>query len=84
MKQILQGTVVSNKAQKTVVVEVVRLKKHPRYGKYITLSHRYQAHTDEPVPLGSAVRIVASRPYSKEKRWKILEVVHGVSLDNLS
>lgn len=72
MKQTLQGVVISNKTQKTVVVEVVRLKKHPRYGKYITQSRRYQAHTEKPIALGSTVRIVSVRPISKAKRWSVL------------
>ena len=71
--QRLKGTVVSNKMTHTVVVEVLRLTKHPRYGKFMKLSKRYQAHTTEQVPVGSTVIIEAMRPISRHKRWRVIK-----------
>ena len=71
--QTLSGVVVSTKMKKTVVVEVLRLKKHPKYHKYIRISKRYKAHSEnESVRTGDQVTIVSTRPISKDKRWKIV------------
>ncbi len=66
----LIGQVVSNKMDKTVVVVVLRTRRHPLYGKVIRVSKHYKAHDEnnECRP-GDAVRIVESRPYSKDKHW---------------
>ncbi|MEK9175257.1 MAG: 30S ribosomal protein S17 [Patescibacteria group bacterium] len=74
MAQQLKGKVISNKMINTVVVEVLRLKKHPRYGKYIKISDNYKAHTNENIPIGSTVVIELTRPISKDKRWKVVFV----------
>lgn len=73
--QKFKGKVVSNKMQKTVVVEVARLKKHPIYKKYMKLSKRYKAHTAEPVEEGKTVIIESAKPISKDKRWKVIKIL---------
>lgn len=71
--QKLKGTVVSTKMQKTAVVEVTRLKKHPKYKKYFRVTKRYKAHNeDESLKAGDKVTIESARPISKEKRWVII------------
>ena len=74
MVQQLKGKAISNKMNKTVVVEVLRLKKHPRYGKYIKISDNYKAHTEDVITVGSSVLIELTRPISKDKRWKVVSV----------
>jgi small subunit ribosomal protein S17 len=71
-RKVLTGRVVSNKMQKTVVVEVKRTTRHRLYGKVITVSKRYKAHDEENTcQVGDLVRIVESRPISREKRWVV-------------
>lgn len=72
MAQTLQGTIVSNSMTKTVVVEANRFIKHPRYGKYIRMSKRYQAHTEEAIPIGSIAVIESTSPLSRHKRWRVV------------
>jgi small subunit ribosomal protein S17 len=75
-KRILQGEVVSDKMQKTIVVLVSSRKMHRLYKKYITVSKKYKAHDEnQEAHMGDTVRIIESRPISKEKRWKLLQVV---------
>ena len=72
----LVGRVVSNKMDKTVVVVVESAKRHRLYGKIIRSSKRYKAHDEENAgKVGDRVRIEESRPLSKEKRWKIVEIL---------
>jgi small subunit ribosomal protein S17 len=72
-KRILQGVVVSDKMDKTVVVEVERRVQHPIYKKFIRRSKRYHAHDESnAVKAGQTVRIIESRPLSKTKRWVVL------------
>lgn len=75
MIQTLKGKIVSNKMLRTVVVEVSRLKKHPVYGKYFTISKKYKAHTDEKIEEGKIVLIQSARPVSKDKKWKVTKVL---------
>lgn len=73
-KQKLKGTVVSTKMQKTIVVEVLRYKKHPRYKKYIRVSKRYKAHSENPeIREGDHVVIMSGRPLSRGKKWVVEE-----------
>jgi small subunit ribosomal protein S17 len=73
------GRVVSDKMDKTVVVAVESLKRHRLYGKVIKDVRRYKAHDEENAcRSGDLVRIEESRPYSKEKRWIVAEVVERV------
>jgi small subunit ribosomal protein S17 len=68
----LIGQVVSNKMDKTVVVVVRRTRQHPLYGKVIRVNKRYKAHDEENACRpGDEVRIVESRPYSKDKHWRV-------------
>jgi len=72
--QKMKGVVVSTKMAKTIVVEVTRLKKHPKYRKFMKVTKRYKAHNENPnVSVGDVVVIVSTRPISREKRWRILE-----------
>ncbi|MEL6289436.1 MAG: 30S ribosomal protein S17 [Pseudomonadota bacterium] len=72
-KRILQGVVVSDKNDKTVVVKVERRFTHPLYKKVVRRSKRYQAHDESnAIKVGEQVRIVECAPISKNKRWTIL------------
>ncbi|ACH93431.1 MULTISPECIES: 30S ribosomal protein S17 [Borrelia] len=75
-KKELIGKVVSDKMSKTVVVEIVQRKMHPIYHKYLKVSRRVKAHDErEESKLGDKVKIVESRPISKEKRWRLIEIL---------
>jgi small subunit ribosomal protein S17 len=72
----LEGVVVSNKMDKTCVVQVIRRYKHPKYKKYVNERQRYKAHDDKnETTIGDKVIIVESRPLSKDKRWRLQSVV---------
>jgi small subunit ribosomal protein S17 len=71
----LQGTVVSNKMQNTVVVLIERLWKHPVLEKRVKRSTRLFAHTNEPIAEGKTVIIAETKPLSKKKSWKVINVV---------
>ena len=76
-KRILQGTVVSDKGDKTVVVKVERRVKHPLYAKIIRLSKKYHAHDEtNEYREGEVVRIEETRPISKQKTWRVLDRVN--------
>lgn len=75
----LQGTVVSNRMQRTVVVRVDRLGQHPKYRKFYRVSKKYKAHVRDgqsPEP-GDVVRIQEVRPLSKDTRWEVVAIVAG-------
>lgn len=75
-KKIFTGVVVSDKTDKTVVVEVAKRRVHRLYKKYVTETKKMHAHDEENVAhTGDTVRIIESRPISKKKRWRLLEVV---------
>ena len=70
------GIVVSDKMQKTVVVAIERRVAHPQYGKMVTHTKRLKAHDEEnSAKTGDTVRIVETRPLSKDKRWRVVEIV---------
>ncbi|NLC11815.1 MAG: 30S ribosomal protein S17 [Firmicutes bacterium] len=70
------GTVVSDKMDKTVIVAVERMKKHPLYGKTIRVTKKYKVHDEENLARqGDRVKIMETRPLSKEKRWRLVEIV---------
>ena len=70
------GLVVSDKMQKTVVVEIERRVPHPVYGKMVTRTKRVKAHDEEnTAKTGDTVVIAETRPLSKDKRWRVVEVV---------
>lgn len=75
-QRVIQGTVVSDKMQKTIVVSVERKKKHRLYHKVVTVTERYKAHDEaDACKLGDVVRIQECRPMSKDKRWRVIEVL---------
>ncbi len=70
------GEVVSDKMDKTVVVEVVRLYSHPLYSKRVKTTKRYKAHDENnECKVGDKVRIEECRPFSRDKHWKVIEIV---------
>ena len=71
----LVGTVTSNKMTKTVVVEVRSNYRHPLYGKVVHRTERFKAHDEKGCQMGDTVRLVESRPLSKDKRWVVEEIV---------
>ena len=76
LRRTLEGQVVSNKLDKTVVVRVERLVKDPQYKKYVRRYSKFLAHDEENAcGLGDKVRIIEHRPISKRKRWKVQETV---------
>jgi small subunit ribosomal protein S17 len=70
------GIVVSDKMEKTVVVAIERRVPHPVYGKMMTRTRRLKAHDEEnSAKVGDTVRIVETRPLSKDKRWRLVEIM---------
>jgi small subunit ribosomal protein S17 len=70
------GTVVSDKMQKTVVVAIQRRVPHPTYGKMITRTKHFKAHDEQNASkAGDVVRIMETRPLSKDKRWRVVEIL---------
>ena len=70
------GVVVSNKMQKSIVVEIERREKHPIYGKFIKKTSRFMAHDEkEEGNIGDTVRIMETRPLSKRKHWRLVEII---------
>ena len=75
-RKTLVGTVVSNKMEKTIVVRIERRKLHPLYKKYITRSKKIKAHDEGNLcQIGDLVKVIESRPLSKEKHWRLLEIL---------
>jgi small subunit ribosomal protein S17 len=69
------GVVASDKMEKTVVVRVDRLIKHPKYRRYVRRTSKFMAHNDLEATTGDKVRIVETRPLSARKRWRVVEIV---------
>ena len=70
------GKVTSNKMQKTITVAVDRKVKHPIYGKFVNRTTKFKAHDEENTAgIGDTVRIMETRPLSKDKRWRLVEIV---------
>lgn len=75
-RKILVGRVTSDKMDKTIVVQVERLKRHARYGKVMRFHKKYKAHDEQnSAKVGDLVKIIESRPISKEKRWALVEIL---------
>ena len=73
------GIVVSNKMEKSVVVAVERKVKHPKYGKFVKKSSRFMAHDEKnECSEGDTIRIAETRPLSKNKCWRLVEIVEKV------
>jgi small subunit ribosomal protein S17 len=83
-RRVKVGRVVSDKMDKTVVVSVERLRRHPIYKRVVRLSSKFKAHDEENTArVGDTVRIEESRPTSREKRWRVVEVVSRGSHEEL-
>ena len=75
-RRVLTGRVLSNRMDKTVVVEVVRKRRHPLYGKVIAMRKKYKAHDEENAcQIGDRVEMIESRPLSREKRWVVTGIL---------
>ena len=76
MRKVRTGTVISDRMDKTVVVRVQTLKQHPRYKKVIRQSVRFKAHDEQnQCSVGDRVRIMETRPISRDKRFRVVEIV---------
>ena len=76
IQRVLQGTVASNKGDKSITVHVVRYEKHPVYGKYVKRTLKCHTHDENnECNIGDTVRINQSRPISKTKTWRLVEIV---------
>ena len=72
------GVVISDKMQKTIIVKVMRLAKHPRYNRILKKYTKFKAHDEaNKAKVGSLVRIEETRPISKHKRWRLVEIVRA-------
>lgn len=76
LRKVRIGTVSSDKMDKTVVVSIVEFVRHPLYGKAVKRTVKFKAHDEENVcKTGDKVKIMETRPLSKDKRWRVVEVV---------
>jgi len=72
----LQGVVTSDKMDKTVIVKVTTVKRHPMYGKVVRLDKKYKVHDEENAcQIGDRVEIIESKPISREKRWTVVSIM---------
>jgi small subunit ribosomal protein S17 len=69
------GIVSSDKMEKTVVVRVDRLIKHPKYRRYVRRTSKFMAHNERGATIGDKVRIIETRPMSARKRWRVVEII---------
>ena len=69
------GIVSSDKMEKTVVVRVDRLVRHPKYRRYVRRTSKFMAHDEKGATIGDKVRIVETRPLSARKRWRVVEII---------
>ena len=73
------GVVVSNKMEKSIVVAVQRKEKHPKYGKFVNKTKKFVAHDEEnKCDIGDTVLIMETRPLSKNKRWRLVNIIEQV------
>lgn len=80
MKKQFQGTVISDKMDKTIVVKVERIKKHPKYLKRYFVNKKYKVHDEkDEAKIGDRVVFEECRPISKEKRWKLIKILNPKS-----
>ncbi len=78
-RKILEGEVVSTKPEQTVIVKVTTSFSHPLYRKIMSKVKRFMAHSEKDLNVGDVVKIVQSKPYSKRKTWKVIDVVEKQS-----
>jgi len=75
-RKVRVGHVVSNKMEKTAVVAVTRLVRHPLYGRFVKKTTKFKVHDEtNQCQIGDTVRIVETRPLSKDKRWRLIEII---------
>ncbi|MFZ9982633.1 MAG: 30S ribosomal protein S17 [Cyclobacteriaceae bacterium] len=76
LRKVRIGKVVSNKMQKSITIIVDRKVKHPIYGKFVNRSTKFMAHDEKnEAGIGDTVRIMETRPLSKSKRWRLIEII---------
>ena len=76
LRKVMIGTVTSNKMDKTIVVSVETSVRHPLYGKIVKRTYKLKAHDEENVcQIGDKVKVMETRPLSRDKRWSLVEVV---------
>jgi len=76
LRKVRTGKVISNKMDKTIVVAVVNHVKHPLYGKIVKRTYKLKAHDENnECKIGDTVRVVETRPLSKDKRWRLTEII---------
>ncbi len=76
LRKVMIGTVTSNKMDKTVVVSVETSVKHPIYGKIVKRTYKLKAHDEKnECQMGDKVKVMETRPLSKDKRWRVVEIV---------
>ena len=76
LRKVMIGTVTSNKMDKTVVVSVGTRVKHPMYGKTVERTYKLKAHDEEnKCNIGDKVKVMETRPLSKDKRWRVVEII---------
>ncbi len=81
-RKIISGTVVSNKMDKTAVIQSQRKFAHPVYKKFVSRRVKYKVHDEKnTLDIGDVVRIVETRPLSRDKRWKLLEILEKTQKD---
>ena len=79
-RKVRLGIVTSNRMQKTIVVRVTRRVRHPKYNRVITRASSFKAHDErQEARIGDWVNIMETRPLSKEKRWRLVEIVRRAS-----
>ena len=79
LRKVMTGTVVSNKMDKTIVVAVETSVKHPIYGKIVKKTYKLKAHDENnECNIGDTVKVMETRPLSKDKRWRLVEIVEKV------
>lgn len=77
-RKVREGIVVSNKMQKTVVVNIERQVQHPLYGKVVLRSNKFKAHDEIGCDEGDRVEIMETRPISRDKRWRVTRIIEKV------
>ena len=76
LRKVMVGTVTSNKMDKTIVVSVETSVKHPLYGKFVKRTYKLKAHDENnECQIGDKVKVMETRPLSKEKRWRLVEIM---------
>lgn len=75
-RKVIIGKVLSNKMEKTIVVSVERKVMHPKYGKFIKMTSKFKAHDEKnECNINDIVRVMETRPLSKDKRWRLVEII---------